>query len=116
MDSNKCPSGKCKMCYKYVNTTCNACEKKMPTMKCDPNNREIWFKHQLPTGLDPVRSNIVNGFWMCNLDRDQETNSKLCKRTFFDDDLLAPFIYRNNLNLQFAKSNAPKYCLNNSKH
>ena len=113
MDSNKCPSGKCKMCNKFIdyNAKCNSCEKQMPYLRCDPNNRNLWFKNAVSGQLDPVRSNIMNGFWMCNLERDQEMNSLLCKRNFFDDDILAPFIYRENLNLQFAKTNAPRSCV-----
>jgi hypothetical protein len=62
---------------------CNACNAKMNTTPCDPNNKCIWFKHQLPNGLDPVLSNIKNGAWLCNYEPEQCWNSKLCNRSFF---------------------------------
>ena len=45
-------------------------------INCDPNNREYWTM----TAADPVRSNILNGCWICNIEPQQKTNNKLCDR------------------------------------
>lgn len=47
MNNQKCS-------YYPQDPECNACNSRMATTPCDPNNKCIWFKHKLPQGLDPV--------------------------------------------------------------
>ena len=62
----------------------NACQSKIVTLPCDPNSKKEWFKYKLPEDLDPVLSNIYNGFWMCNYEPAQTVNNKICERNFLD--------------------------------
>ena len=62
----------------------NICNVKIETLDCNPGNRELWYKNKLPTDLDPVRSNIINGCWECNYDESNEVNTTLCNRNFYD--------------------------------
>ena len=62
----------------------NACQTKLVTLPCDPNSKELWFKYQMPSDLDPVLSNIYNGCWMCNYEPAQTVNNKMCQRNFQD--------------------------------
>ena len=45
-------------------------------IRCDPNNRD----YLTMTANDPVRSNILNGCWICNIEPRQTRNNNLCNR------------------------------------
>ena len=71
-------------CFRYHEPKENACNTKIHSSNFSPANRDLWFKNKLPSGLDPVLSNICNGGWLCNFDPQQQENSKLCNRSFFN--------------------------------
>ena len=62
----------------------NTCNLNIATTDCNPGNRHLWFKNKLPSDLDPVRSNIINGCWECNYQLEYQINSSLCSRNFYD--------------------------------
>lgn len=86
----------CLSCNKYNNgNKCDACLIKIKTMNCDPNN---WKNNgagsagsAVVSGVDPVRSNIYNGGWLCNFEPQQIENSVLCQRQFFSEQVYPPF-------------------------
>lgn len=85
----------CVSCSRFDNSNCDSCLIKIKTMKCDPNN---WKEKKggggssvAPMGVDPVRSNIYNGGWLCNYEPQQVQNGVLCKRQFFSAQIQPPF-------------------------
>ena len=93
MNNQKCS-------YYPQDPECNACNSRMATTPCDPNNKCIWFKHKLPQGLDPVLSNIYNGGWMCNYEPQQCVNNKLCNRMLYNGFTVNPCIPGKNIELE----------------
>lgn len=89
-----------KCSYYGKESNCNACNTKMNTVPCDPNNKCGWFKHQLPQGLDPVLSNIYNGAWLCNYEPQNCWNNKLCTRSFFDGSVTNPCTPTKNIEIE----------------
>ena len=87
----------CVSCSRFDNNNCDSCLIKIKTMKCDPN----YWKDKAdgsgggslaaPQGVDPVRSNIYNGGWLCNYEPSQVENGVLCKRQFFSSQVQPPF-------------------------
>ena len=69
-------------CFRYYEPKSNACNTQIHASNFSPANRDLWFKKELPRGLDPVLSNIYNGGWLCNFNPQQQENSKLCNRSF----------------------------------
>ena len=98
----------CKRCYKFCESKCNACDNKMMTTNCDPNNPNLWYKHELPKGLDPVLSNIYNGCWLCNFEPQQTENNKLCNRNFFNGPMLPPYDVGERITLETKMRNMDK--------
>lgn len=87
----------CESCSRFDNNNCDSCLIKIKTMNCDPNN---WKDKSdgsnggslaAPVGVDPVRSNIYNGGWLCNYEPYQVQNSVYCQRQFFDAHIRAPY-------------------------
>ena len=93
-------SKRCKRCYNYYEPKSNACDLKLASVNCAPGNKDLWFSRQLPTGLDPVLSNIYNGCWLCNLEPAQTVNSILCNRNFYDGYIKPPFEMVQNINTE----------------
>lgn len=94
----------CKACPKYPNIKCDACTLKILTTDCNPNDRNIWFKHKLPNNLDPVLSNIYNGCWLGGYEPQQTTNNRLCQRNFYSIET-APYDYLKSLDMQAKLTN-----------
>jgi hypothetical protein len=66
-------------------STKNACDTAVDTLDCNPQNRNLWFKYDLPKDVDPIRSNIVNGCWECNYAESNDVNTTLCNRAMYDE-------------------------------
>lgn len=79
----------CDPCYEKCPN--NACKSKIVTYPCDPQSKDFWFQHKLPEDVDPVRSNIYNGCWMCNYEPAQTMNNNLCQRNFHDFGSYQPY-------------------------
>lgn len=63
-------------------------------MNCDPNNWKTegtGGSGRSAANVDPVRSNIYNGGWLCNYEPEQIENGVLCKRQFFSAQVHPPF-------------------------
>ena len=87
----------CVACGRFNNSNCDSCLIKIKTMNCDPNE---WRNpangnhgESVPSGagVDPVRSNIYNGGWLCNYEPEQIQNGTYCKRQFFSVNIHPPF-------------------------
>ena len=89
-EPNNC-AGACTSSDTYGSGCGTACNLGIKTLPQNPENKNLWFKHQLPKGLDPVLSNIYNGCWICNIEPQQHDNQKLCKRNFFDGPNIPPY-------------------------
>lgn len=87
----------CLGCSKYQNNNCDSCLLRIKTMNCDPNEWRTegggvnTGKASVGNGVDPVRSNIYNGGWLCNYEPTQTENSVLCQRQFFSNNVQPPF-------------------------
>lgn len=110
----------CATCDKYsAGNRCDACRIKIKTMNCDPND---WHKSgnngmmPVTNGVDPVRSNIYNGGWLCNFEPQQAENSVLCKRQFFSEQVYPPFNVECRVNvdsrLKGITTYGNRYCPN----
>ena len=80
------------LCKDKSCTRTNFCNLKLKTYNCNPNDKNLWYKHQLPHGLDPVLSNIYNGCWLCNYEPHQTINNNLCARQFEDKNITPPYM------------------------
>ena len=58
----------------------------LPYTNCDPDNPKFWFQN--PVLKNTVRSNIINGCWLCNVEPMQIENNVLCSRALLN-------VYRN---------------------
>ena len=111
-NTNECANNICK------DKTCekSCCSYKLKTYNCDPNDKNMWFKHILPPSLDPVLSNIYNGCWLCNYEPQQTRNDRLCARQFLDTNIKPPYMKTqvNDRNMMYLFSNSKKnnkFCL-----
>lgn len=103
----------CRACGRFQNNNCDSCLIKIKTMNCDPNE---WRNPNNGSGVsgsgsgmgswpvksavDPVRSNIYNGGWLCNYEPAQVENGVLCKRQFFSAQVRPPFNYACSINAE----------------
>ena len=84
----------CHICGKYCNCRDNVCNLRIKTMSNrDPNDTTPWSIDPAPKDMDPVLNNIYNGGWLCNYEPRQTYNNKLCRRSFDDEHIIAPYKY-----------------------
>lgn len=84
----------CHICGKYCKCRENVCNLKIKTMpNRDPNDTTPWPIDPAPKGMDPVLNNVYNGGWLCNYEPRQTHNNKLCRRSFDDEHIIAPYRY-----------------------
>lgn len=118
----------CRACSRFQNNNCDSCLIKIKTMNCDPNE---WRNKNngdsgMPTGswpvrgeVDPVRSNIYNGGWLCNYEPAQVENGTLCKRQFFSVQVRPPFNYSCSIDAESKLKGmtlyANKHCYNSEE-
>lgn len=107
----------CHICSKYCNCKESVCNLRIKTMpNRDPNDTRFWSIDPAPKDMDPVLNNVYNGGWLCNYEPRQTNNNKICRRSFYDQHIIAPYNYGNvvdiDSNLRSLNQPLNNYCVN----